>query len=138
MRRYEHVSAEEVVARGSTFDLVVSSEVIEHVNKPTEFCNTLADLAAEGGALVVTTMNRTPKSYALAIVVAEKVLGLAPDGAHDWRKFVTPAELQLMCAPHGFELAEVAGMQMNVLNGTWYLGSDTDVNYAALLTRARP
>jgi len=125
--------AETLVAQGQRFDVVVSSEVIEHVKNPDRFCDTLAALTRPGGAIAVTTLNRTPASYALAIVAAEKLLGMAPDGTHDWRKFVTPEELHMMFRPSGYCLSQLAGMTMD-LRGAWQLTSNVDVNYAAFLT----
>ena len=120
--------------RGERFDVVISSEVIEHVRNPDQFCDTLASLVQEGGCIVITTMNRTPTAYALAIVAAEDILGMAPKGTHDWRKFITPEELHMMFKPTGFKMNKLAGMQIGVL-GNWSLTDWTEVNYAACFTR---
>ncbi len=81
-------------AAGERFDAVVCLEVIEHVPDVGAFLKTLADLVRPGGVLVVSTLNRTWKAYALAIVAAEYVLGWLPRGTHDWHRFVTPDELE--------------------------------------------
>jgi ubiquinone biosynthesis O-methyltransferase len=129
---YSCASAESLVEQGAKFDVVVSSEVIEHVRAPAEFCRTLAALLRPGGALFVTTLNRTPESYALAIVAAEKVLGMAPEGTHDWNKFLTPEELQLIMRQQGLTMQLLAGMQMDVSSGRWMCSQHTGVNYAAM------
>ena len=82
-----------MIAAGETFDAVVCLEVVEHVPDPAAFIATIAQLIRPGGMLVVSTLNRTWKSYALAIVAAEYVLGWLPRGTHDWNRFVTPDEL---------------------------------------------
>lgn len=136
--RYACTSAEALAEQGATFDLVVASEVIEHVRKPAAFVSTLAALRGAGGAVALTTLNRTPESYALAIVAAERVLGLAPAGAHDWNKFVTPDELQLAFESTGLQMQLLAGMQMAVLSGRWRCSDDARVNYCAFFAEPPP
>ena len=78
---------------GNSFDGVVASEVIEHVDSVPQFCVTLAGLARPGGGVVISTINRTQRSYAVAILAAEYVLGLVPRGTHQWERFITPGDL---------------------------------------------
>lgn len=78
--RYEYVTAEQLAADGKQYDLVVASEVIEHVRRPADFMSTLTQLTAPGGQVVITTLNRTPRSFLLAIAGAEYVLSLVPRG----------------------------------------------------------
>ncbi len=118
-----------------TYDVVIASEVIEHVKHPSAFMSTLASLMAPDGQLVVSTLNRTLRSYALAVAAAEYVLGLVPQGTHAWAKFLTPSELAMMAAAAGLELKQVAGMQLSPLSGRWTLGGDVGINYIALLAR---
>jgi 2-polyprenyl-6-hydroxyphenyl methylase / 3-demethylubiquinone-9 3-methyltransferase len=129
---YECVSAEAVRDRGDRFDIVVASEVIEHVRKPAQFVETLAALREPAGCCVVTTLNRTPESYALAIVAAEQLLGLAPQGAHDWNKFLTPVELAMLFARARLPMQLLAGFEMDVLSGKWHCSGNYGVNYAAM------
>ena len=75
---------------GATFDAVVASEVIEHVSNVPEFCASLVALTKPGGSLVISTINRTSRSYAVAIIGAEQILGLLPEGTHQWDRFITP------------------------------------------------
>jgi 2-polyprenyl-6-hydroxyphenyl methylase/3-demethylubiquinone-9 3-methyltransferase len=101
-----------------------------------ELLGTLAHLLRPRGLLVVSTLNRTLKSYALAIVAAEYVLGWLPRGTHDWRRFVTPDELKrhLECA--GFSAPRLCGLIYDVLHDSWRLSSDCDVNYMAAASLA--
>ena len=125
-------TAEELVAQGRRFDLVCSLEVIEHVADPQEFVRTLTKLVVPGGALALSTINRTPRAYALAIGAAEHALGLVPVGTHEWRKFVSPEELAAMLARAGAEVRELAGMRFDPVLSRWVLSDDTAVNYIAL------
>jgi ubiquinone biosynthesis O-methyltransferase len=87
---------------GLLFDAVVASEVIEHVDNVRDFCRSLVALTRAGGTLVVSTINRTARSYALAIVAAEYILGITPRGTHEWSKFLTPGEaVRTALAPLG-------------------------------------
>ena len=104
--------------------------------RPAAFMASLADAAVPGGQVFVTTLNRTPASYALAIVGAEYVLRVVPAGTHAWRRFLTPPELAMMGRDAGLSLTLLAGMELRPLSGEFVLSSDTRVNYAALLTKA--
>jgi 2-polyprenyl-6-hydroxyphenyl methylase/3-demethylubiquinone-9 3-methyltransferase len=118
-----------LAAAGESFDVVIASEVIEHVPDPAAFVATLAHLARPGGLVMLSTLNRTLKALALAVVGAEYVLRWVPRGTHDWTKFVTPRELERHAARAGLKTTDVRGMVFNPLTGTWRLGRDTDVNY---------
>ena len=132
---YRAASAEAVAAAGERFDTVLALEIIEHVADRDSFLATAAGLVAPGGALVAATLNRTPKSYLLAIVGAEYLLGWLPRGTHDWRKFVRPSELARALRRAGLELADVSGTVYRPLTGEWRIARDTDVNYMAFATR---
>lgn len=125
-------SAESLVAASpGAYDVVIASEVIEHVATPLEFCQTLQGLTSREGCVVVTTFNRTPASYALAIVAAEGLLGMVPQGAHDWNKFIMPEELALMFAEARMSMSHLSGMQLSPVSRKWQCVQNTDVNYAA-------
>ncbi len=126
---YRAASAEDLLAEGRQFDAVIASEVIEHVDDPAGFVRTLAGLARPGGLVLFSTLNRTLKSYALAIVGAEYVLRWIPAGTHDWNKFVTPDELKGHCTAAGLDVSDVTGMIFDPLRGSWRLGRDSGVNY---------
>jgi 2-polyprenyl-6-hydroxyphenyl methylase/3-demethylubiquinone-9 3-methyltransferase len=92
-------------------------------------------LVRPGGMLVASTLNRTWKSYALAIVAAEYVLGWLPRGTHDWQRFVTPDELGRHLAAAGFQAPRFSGIVYDVMRDSWRLDPDCDVNYMAAAIR---
>lgn len=119
----------EVLAReGNVFDLVTCMEVVEHVADRPAFLSALRSLAADGGLLIMSTPNRTALSYATVIVGAERIARTIPRGAHDWRKFVTPAELAAELATAGFVVTDTAGLTWRPGTG-FVLGGDVSVNY---------
>jgi 2-polyprenyl-6-hydroxyphenyl methylase/3-demethylubiquinone-9 3-methyltransferase len=126
---YRAETAEALLAAGEHFDVVVASEVIEHVNDPKAFIATLAGLAKPGGVVLLSTLNRTLKSFALGIVGAEYILRWLPRGTHDWEKFVTPKEMAAHARAAGLAPGQTRGMIYNPLKREWNLGADTDVNY---------
>lgn len=128
---YQAVTAESLAEAGQTYDLVTCLEVVEHVPDPHAFVATLARLIRPGGLLVMSTLNRTPKSYALAIVGAEYVLGWLPRGTHDWTRFVTPDELQAHCSAVGLGSYASEGVVYDILRDRWQRSADTGVNYMA-------
>lgn len=128
---YRATTAEELVAAGEIFDAVVCLEVVEHVPDVAAFVNTCAALVRPGGAMVLSTINRTLKSYALAIVGAEYVLNWLPRGTHQWDRFVTPDELARHLAAAGLQKPRFSGMSYNPLRDAWSLTADTGVNYLA-------
>jgi 2-polyprenyl-6-hydroxyphenyl methylase / 3-demethylubiquinone-9 3-methyltransferase len=113
-------------------------EVSEHVADVDLFVRRCADMVRPGGLMIVATLNRTIKSFALAIVGAEYLLGWLPRGTHHWDKFVTPHELEAALAEAGLEVSSETGVVYNPLTDQWRLSSDMDVNYilAAEKTRA--
>ncbi len=128
---YRCTTAEALAAEGARFDAVVSMEVVEHVADLGVFLAALAQLTKPDGAVLLSTLNRTPKAWALAIVGAEYVLRWLPRGTHDWRKFVKPAELVRRSRHAGITLEDVTGMSLDMRNRDWRLSSDRDVNYLA-------
>ena len=133
---YRAERAETLVEAGEKFDAVLAMEVIEHVPDVPAFAKVAASLVRPGGLMLLSTINRTLKSYALAIVGAEYVLRWLPPGTHRWDRFVTPRELAAACSGAGMEEKERKGMVFNPLAGDWQLARDTDVNY--LMAAARP
>ena len=132
---YRAVRAEDLVAEGLQFDAVVCLEVVEHVPDVTAFLTICAKLVRPGGIMVLSTINRTLKSFALAIVGAEYVLRWLPVGTHQWDRFVTPAELERHVAAAGLRMGPPEGMIYNPLTDRWSLARDTDVNYLASAVR---
>ncbi|MCW5698100.1 MAG: bifunctional 2-polyprenyl-6-hydroxyphenol methylase/3-demethylubiquinol 3-O-methyltransferase UbiG [Bauldia sp.] len=134
---YRATTAEDLAAAGERFDLVLALEVVEHVPDPAAFIALCAELVNPGGLMVVSTINRTMKAYALAIVGAEYILRWLPRGTHQWKRFVTPDELTAAFAAGGLTPGRKTGMVYAPLGGFWRLNAaDTDVNY--LMSAARP
>ncbi|MEQ8394730.1 bifunctional 2-polyprenyl-6-hydroxyphenol methylase/3-demethylubiquinol 3-O-methyltransferase UbiG [Thalassobaculum sp.] len=127
---YRTGAAEDLAADGDRFDAVVASEVIEHVADKAAFVEALATLLKPGGVLVLTTINRTARSRAQAIVAAEYILRWVPRGTHDWNQFPKPAELTEMLEAVGFEVDPPIGMVFDPVDGTFSLSADARVNYA--------
>jgi len=133
---YRATTAEDLAAAGETFDAVCAMEVVEHVVEPAAFVAVVAALVRPGGIAFASTLNRTAKSYALAIVGAEYVLRWLPRGTHDWRKFLTPGELAGMLAAGGLKEVERAGVIYHPLADDWLVSRrDLDVNYMIAATR---
>jgi 2-polyprenyl-6-hydroxyphenyl methylase/3-demethylubiquinone-9 3-methyltransferase len=132
---YRHGAAEDLAEGGEAFDAVLALEIVEHVASLEAFVAAAAKLTKPKGVLVLATLNRTLKAFALAIVGAEYVLGWLPKGTHDWRKFVRPSELEAALRSSGLVLAEATGVTYNPILDRWSLGSDLDVNYLAVATK---
>lgn len=132
---YRETPVESLVAAGERFDVVLSLEVVEHVVEPAAFLRSCGTLVKPGGLMIVSTINRTGKAYALAIVAAERVLRWLPRGTHDWNKFVTPAEIDAAVAGEGLVPIDCTGLVYHPLFDEWQLGRDTDVNYIATYAR---
>lgn len=129
---YRHGTAEALVAEGAKFPVVTALEIIEHVANPAAFLASLRALLAPGGVLFLSTLNRTPKSYAVAKVGAEYILRLLPVGTHEWKKFITPVELGELCRTAGLRLADTAGLSYAPLSGRFMVSRDLSVNYIAM------
>lgn len=132
---YHATNAERLVEQGLTFDAVVASEVVEHVADIPAFARALADLVRPGGKLVMTTINRTSRSYASAIVAAEQILRWVPKGTHDWNQFPTPGELGEALEGVGFDVEDLIGLSYHPLEGRFSQTGNLDVNYALVATR---
>ncbi|MEM7191973.1 MAG: bifunctional 2-polyprenyl-6-hydroxyphenol methylase/3-demethylubiquinol 3-O-methyltransferase UbiG [Pseudomonadota bacterium] len=126
---YEAATAEDLVSQGRSFDAVLLLEVVEHVPDVPAFLKRLAPLVSPGGLMILSTLNRTLKSYALAIIGAEYVLRWVPAGTHQWDRFVTPQELKKGLSSAGLKPANTTGMVYDPLADIWRLSSDSDVNY---------
>ncbi len=126
---YRATTAEELSAEGAQFDVVTVMEVVEHVTDVQAFVKTCAGLVKPDGLLFMATLNRTLKSFALAIVGAEYVLRWVPAGTHQWEKFVTPNELEEAMRGGGVEMFDIAGVVFNPLRDRWGQSRDVDVNY---------
>ena len=119
----------------SRFDVVLNMEVVEHVADLGLFIEACAQVLKPGGAMLTATLNRTPKSFAFAVVGAEYVLRWLPRGTHDWRKFVRPSELARELRAGGLAIADLSGVSYNPLTGAFALSRDLDVNYMAFAVK---
>jgi 2-polyprenyl-6-hydroxyphenyl methylase/3-demethylubiquinone-9 3-methyltransferase len=133
---YINGTAQDLAARGGTFDCVVAMEVIEHVPDAPEFLATCSSLTAPGGIFLLSTLNRTARSYALGIVAAEYILRWLPKGTHDWQRFIKPEELANMLVSSGFEVLSRKGLSFDPVTSAWRLSEDLGVNY--LISARRP
>jgi 2-polyprenyl-6-hydroxyphenyl methylase/3-demethylubiquinone-9 3-methyltransferase len=133
---YRAAAAEALAQSGETFDIVLAMEVIEHVVDVGQFIELVAEMVAPGGLLFVATLNRTAKSFALAIVGAEYILRWLPRGTHRWEKFVTPNELEIAIEQSGLKSVDESGVIYNLFADRWQLSADTDVNYMMVAEKA--
>lgn len=134
---YQHKLAEELLDEAwPAFDVVLNTEVIEHVEDQAGLITTCCKLTKDDGLLILATLNRTLKSWLFGIVGAEYVLRLLPKGTHDWRYFVKPAEMAQMLATHGFDVRAEHGLSFNPLTKVWRTTSNTQVNYLLAASKA--
>jgi 2-polyprenyl-6-hydroxyphenyl methylase/3-demethylubiquinone-9 3-methyltransferase len=132
---YRATTAEALADAGERFDIVLAMEVVEHVADLKLFVKRCAEMVQPGGLMIVATINRTLKSFALAIVGAEYVLRWLPRGTHQWDKFVTPDELEIALTRAGLATTDERGVIYNLIADRWELSPDTDVNYMVLAER---
>ena len=133
---YRATTAEDLAAAGERFDVVLAMEVVEHVVDVNLFVESCAAMVKPGGLMIAATLNRTLKSFALAIVGAEYILRWLPVGSHSWDKFVTPNELEIAMERGGLCVTGEQGVIYNLLADAWQLSTDTDVNYMMTAERA--
>ena len=126
---YRCTTAEELAETRERFDIVLAMEVVEHVADVPLFVQCCAKMVRPGGMMVAATINRTLKSFALAIVGAEYILRWLPVGSHRWDKFVTPNELEIAMEQADLRVTHEQGVIYNLFRDEWQLSSDTDVNY---------
>lgn len=133
---YRCTTAEELADAGERFDIVLAMEVVEHVADVPLFVRRCAEMVRADGMMIAATINRTIKSFALAIVGAEYILRWLPMGTHQWDKFVTPNELEIAMAQGGLRVTDERGVIYNILADAWQLSTDTDVNYMLAAEKA--
>ena len=126
---YRAQAAEDLARSGAQFDVVCAMEVLEHVVDMPAFVATACSMVKPGGWFFAATLNRTFKSFALAIVGAEYVLGWVPKGTHQWEKFITPAELEDTIEDAGLIAQARSGVVFQPLRNKWSVSRDTDINY---------
>ena len=127
---YRHTTAEAMAEAGEQFDVVLNMEVVEHVADPLAYLTACADLLKPGGLHLCSTINRNPKSFAMAIVGAEWVMRWLPKGTHEWSKFITPDELFDLLSRAGLNPVDRKGYVFNPLSWDWSISDrDLSVNY---------
>jgi 2-polyprenyl-6-hydroxyphenyl methylase / 3-demethylubiquinone-9 3-methyltransferase len=134
---YRSTTAEDLAVAKERFDVVLAMEVVEHVSDVDLFVKTCAAMVKPGGLMIAATLNRTLKSFALAIIGAEYVLRWLPRGTHQWDKFVTPNELERAFERGGLQVTGERGVIYNPFSDRWQLSSDMDVNYMLVGERSQ-
>ena len=132
---YRIATAESVAVSNQRFDAVLALEIIEHVADHAAFLECVGAVVGEGGAFVGATLNRTLRSFALAILGAEYILGWLPHGTHDWRKLMRPSEFVLGLRRNGLRPVELAGFSYDWVRGEWSRVPDLGVNYMVIAVR---
>jgi len=133
---YRHTSAEALAAAGEQFDVVLNMEVVEHVADPQAYLTACHDLLKSGGLMLCSTINRNPKSFAMAIVGAEYIMRWLPKGTHEWSKFITPDELFKMIEIAGLRPVDRKGYVFNPISWGWLISDrDLSVNYVTASIR---
>ncbi|WP_299936413.1 bifunctional 2-polyprenyl-6-hydroxyphenol methylase/3-demethylubiquinol 3-O-methyltransferase UbiG [uncultured Pelagimonas sp.] len=127
---YRHTTAEDMAAAGEQFDVVINMEVVEHVADPQAYLTACQQLLKPGGLHLCSTINRNPKSFAVAIVGAEYVMRWLPKGTHEWQKFITPDELYDLISKAGLTPVDRKGYVFNPVTWRWSISDrDLSVNY---------
>jgi 2-polyprenyl-6-hydroxyphenyl methylase/3-demethylubiquinone-9 3-methyltransferase len=130
--QYREIAAEDLArSRCAEFDLVTCMEMLEHVPDPAATLSALAALARPGGDVIISTLNRNPQAFLIAILGAEYVARVLPRGTHEYLKFIRPSELAAWGRRAGLELRDLTGIVYNPLNRSFRLSPDTRVNYLA-------
>ncbi|KAG0163866.1 hypothetical protein DFQ28_009589 [Apophysomyces sp. BC1034] len=126
---YRHATAEDLLAAGESFDVVLAMEIIEHVNQPFNFLKTCADLTRPGGDLFLSTMSRTPAAYALTVLLAEDILGLVHKGTHDWSKYIKSREMKDAVHSFGEEwtVKDIRGIAWDPIRRKWTVSEQNGV-----------
>ena len=133
---YRHTTAEDLAAAGEQFDVVLNMEVVEHVSDPLAYLTACHTLLKPGGLMICSTLNRNPKSYAMAIFGAEVVMRWLPKGTHEWKKFITPDELFELITKAGLTPVDRKGFVFNPILWKWSISArDLSVNYVTASTK---
>ncbi len=133
---YHSTTAEDLASTKQTFNVVLALEIVEHVADVDLFLRAISSLVAPGGLLVMSTLNRTAKSYAMAIIGAEYILRLLPRGTHSWKQFIKPSELTRGLTHCGMHVTDIKGLTLNPIKWEWSLHTtDFDVNYLLAATK---
>lgn len=133
---YYHTTIEEFKSQNrQKFNIITCLELLEHVPNPQQLLTDAIHLLKPNGSLFVSTINRTPKAFALAIVAAEYIFRLLPQGTHDYKKLIKPAEIAAWARKHQCDLIKITGMSYNPLQQTFYLTHNTSMLYTMHLKK---
>ena len=136
---YELTTIEELEATSpEPFDVITCLEMLEHVPNPRSVIASCGKLLKSDGHLFLSTINRCPKSYLLAVVGAEYILNMVPKGTHDYDKLITPSELAGFCRTANLWVKDLTGMTYNPITQAYKLGNDVNVNYLAHVRPEQP
>ena len=129
--KYLNTTTEELLNDKShlKFDLITCLEMLEHVPEPSQTINEFSSLLSQNGDLIISTINRNPRSYLFAVLGAEYILNLLPKGTHDYSKFIKPSEISKWIRSANLILNETIGLSYNPITDTYWLGKDIAVNY---------
>ena len=119
-----------------TFDAITCMEMLEHVPDPAAILRACAQLLKPGGRLFVSTLNRTPVAFAVAIVGAEYIANVLPRGTHDYKSFIRPAELSAWLRAADLQLEDVSGLAYDPIRRKAWVNRRTDINYLACAVKA--
>ena len=122
-------SSPENLNSNKKYDVILNMEIVEHVNDLNFFIKSSSSLLKRNGIMFIATINKTLKSYLLAIIGAEYILNWLPVGTHDWFKFVEPEKLKKICEQNKLIFSSLNGLKYNILNDSWNIDESTDVNY---------
>ncbi|MCL1124646.1 bifunctional 2-polyprenyl-6-hydroxyphenol methylase/3-demethylubiquinol 3-O-methyltransferase UbiG [Shewanella surugensis] len=144
---YQHCLAEELLTNNIAgvdkklilkgYDVILNTEVIEHVNDKSKLIHTCCQLLRPNGLLIMATLNRTIKSYLIAIIGAEYIMRYLPIGTHQWKHFVKPSEIITQLHTHQVNVLYSQGMSLNPFTHRWYTHKNTDVNYLLYATKPK-
>jgi 2-polyprenyl-6-hydroxyphenyl methylase/3-demethylubiquinone-9 3-methyltransferase len=133
---YRATTSEALVA-GESFDVVLNMEVVEHVDDVPLYMKSCADLVSPGGLMFTATLNRTARSWALAVIGAEYILRWLPRGTHDWNRFLTPEEIGAQLKRNGLNIIGQTGVVFHPLADDWRMSPDMGINYMVLAQRPK-
>ncbi len=136
--KYQKITVEEIAEKqAGQYDVVTCMEMLEHVPDPSSIISACSKLVKPDGHVFFSTINRNPKSFALAIVGAEYIMNMLAKGTHEYAKFIRPSELESWARDSGLHLENIKGMTYNPLLQSYKLGSDVGVNYLMHFTKAQ-
>ena len=133
---YRHCLAEELLKSGNTFDVIINTEVLEHVSDAEQLVKECSELISPGGMMIAATINRTVRSFFIAIIGAEYILNWLPKGTHNWRRFISPDELEIMMKMNGLTRKDLSGVVINPFTRAWHLSSNVSINYLLTVTKS--